>query len=411
VAGFTPLTLAQFRAIAVDEYQAALVEAGYSLNGIPDTGTGTIPGAIFDGFALMAVQQQYQDVNVQLTSRLLTIPANPDGSPNPEVDSFVAPFGIKSRLGGQNATYAGFWLNLISRNLQGATTIPTGLLFTGNGQVYVLVADTNQPAYDPTLYNGAGGYTVPQNALSVLASATCLAGGSIGNAPRNTSWTIYSASGSPAAPGLGYITNPGPITTGVDAESDAALKARFVLSMQNGQYAVVTAIKAAVLGTQVGLVYSYGDFKRPDGSYQGAFFTLVVNVAGSSTLPLPALVTAVKAAVLNVRAGGIEYTVVAPTLIMPQMTGNIAVRAGFDKPTVLGAVQTAFQLYGNAIGLDPDGGVTTLSYAQALSTMISVAGVNPVGTTLCVNGVAGVDVVAPFAYQIVVPVAPVFTMS
>lgn len=404
MSGFTPLTRAQFRSILVTQFQNSLTSAGILLADVPDTSSGTVMGASFDALSLMAVQQQYQNTLIQTTARLSTIPANPDGSPNPDVDSFVAPFGY-TRLAGGFASSTTFSLNLNS--VSGSPIIiPTGLIFQrGDGVPFVLVDDTSQPAY-----NGSHGYTIPAGQTSRLATATCLQAGTVGNTPANTSWTVYSGPGVPIAPGLGSITNASAITNGTGAESDAALKSRFTLGMQNGKWAVITAIQAAVAGSQIGLTYSYGDHVNQDGSYHAAYFTIVVNIAGSPTTPSGTLITTVSNAVNLVRAGGIEYQVVAPNLVTPTMAGNIAVRAGYSSSAVLAAVQTAVQAYVNNIGLDPNGGTTTLSYAQALADMIAVAGVNPVGTTLSINSGTS-DVTAPFGSQIVLPTVPAFTTS
>ncbi len=404
MAGFTPLSQAQFRSILVNQFIASLTAAGITIQDVPDTGPATIMGAAFDAISLLAAQQQYQDTFVQATSRLATIPANLDGTPNPDVASFVAPFGY-APLGGGFATSTTFALNLPSVSST-PVTVPTGVIFQrGDGLPWVLVADLSQPAY-----NGTSGFVIPPGQRSVFATATALSSGTIGTTDANATWTLYSAPGSIVAP-IGSITNASKILPGALAETDAALKARFTLGMQNGKWGVITAIQSAVAGSSAGLTYSYGDHINPDGSYHGAWFTIVINIAGSSSAPSQPLIDIVEAAVNRVRAAGMEFDVVAPTLITPIITGNVAVRAGFVSSLVLAAVLTTVQSYVNGIGLNTDGSPSTLSYAQLLSNVIAVPGVNSAGTALLINGVAGVDVVAPFASQIVAPNQPVLTTS
>jgi len=404
MAGFTPLTQAQFRSILVNQFAASLTSNGVAIQDVPDTGPGTIMGASFDAISLLAAQQQYQDAFVQATARLATIPENADGSPNPDVDSFVAPHGYTRRDGGF-ATSNTFALNLNSPS-SSPVTIPTGVIFQrADGLPFVFVADASQPAY-----NGSTGYVIPAGSLSALATATALATGIVGNTDANQTWSLYTAPGSLTAP-IASITNASRVANGAPVETDAALKARFTLGQQNGKWAVATAIQSTVAGAVSGLTYSNGDHINPDGSYHGAFFTVVVNNANSPIAPSSTLLAAVRAALLPVRAYGIEYTVVAPALVTPVITGNIAVRAGYTSAIVQQAAQIAVHTYVNSLGLDPNGGTTTLSYAQLVSLVVSIAGVNPAGTSIFVKGVAGIDVVAPFGSQIVAPTLPPFTAS
>jgi hypothetical protein len=363
-------------------------------------------GGTFDAVSLMAVQQQYQDTYIQTTSRLSSIPANTDGTPNPDVDSFVAPFGY-TRLTGTFATSNTFSLNINSPSST-PIIIPCGLIFQrGDGVPFILVADTAQPAY-----NGANGYTIPGNnsTVSISATATCLQEGITGNTPADSTWTVYLGPGVPTAPGLGSITNASRIASGAAVETDQALKDRFTLGMQNGKWAVITAIQAAVAGSQIGLTYSYGDRINQDGSSHPAYFTVVVNVAGSSSAPSSAVLELARSAVESVRAAGIGFQVVAPTLITPSVSGNIHVQSGFVPSTVLVAVQAAVQSYVNGIGLDPNGASTTLPYVQLVSIIVGVTGVNPTGTTVSLNS-GTADVTATFGSQIVMPTAPSFTTS
>lgn len=404
MSGFTPLIRDQFRSILTTQFQQSLTQVGILLADVPDTSPGTIMGSVFDAVSLVAVQQQQQDIDVQNASRLATIPANADGTPNSDVDSYVAPFGFK-RIDGSFSTSQTFSLNVTSPS-SSPITVPTGLIFLrGDGVPFVLVDDVTQAAY-----NGAHGYTIPAMTSSVLATATCLQVGSIGATAANSAWSIYSGPGTPTAPGLGSISNAYPITSGGNIETDGALIARFTLGMQNGKWATITAIQSAALGSQNSLIYSYGDHVNADGSYHAAYFTLVVNVAGSFTVPSSAVITAVQIAVNAVRAGGIEFEVIAPTLVTPTITGNIAVRAGYVSATVKAAVQAAVQSYGNGIGLEPNGGTTTFAYASLVATIVAVPGVNPIGTNVTVNS-GTADVNAPFASQIVIPTPPSFTTS
>jgi hypothetical protein len=404
MSGFTPLTFAQWRTILVNQFQASLAKLGFAFEDMPDTGPDSVMGADFDSGAALALQMQLQATTYQQSSRLGTTPANPDGSVSADAASYTAPFGFVPARG-SFASSSSFEISLPSVPAA-PVTVNTGFsILRGDGTQYVAVADSGQANY-----NGNEGYTFPAGTQTISVTATCLTQGKVGNVadPTTTSWRIQAGDETGAI--IGSVSNPDPITSGVDGELQADFVARFTLSRQNGNWAVRSAIAAAMLGVQAGLIVSIGDHVNADGSYHASFSTLVVNVKGSPVAAPDDLIAAVSAAVMPVRGITAEYTVIGPTLILPTFTGNVAHLAGFNQQQVGANAAAAVQNLANSIGLDQSGGTTTLSYAQVLSTMIAVPGVNPAGTTLHING-ATLDITAPFASQIACPTLPAFTTS
>jgi uncharacterized phage protein gp47/JayE len=382
---FVPQTFTGLRELLSTEYGAdAYTPASDS--------PGSTLDPVFNALALLAIQiQQQLSIPLSLAARLAT-------STGADVDSFVAPFGF-TRLPG---SYANGLVTFSTASPVGSPlTVPLGTIVqTALGVQYVLVGDAMGNPTAPVIGSGDS---------SVQGSVVCLTQGTAGNTPAGTIAQLYAGSGSPYVNGINQVTNAAAFTDAANGESDAELKKRFLLGMENGRYAVESAILAAVAGVQVGLTYSFGDHINPDGSYHAAFFSIIVNVANSAAPPPSTLLTAITAAVLPVRSAGIEYVVVGPTLINATVTGNIVVQNGFSSSAVTGAAAVAVQDFVNGLGLNADGSPVDCSYAQIVAIIVGVPGVqNVTGTQL--NG-STQDIVAPFGSEVVMPALPVFTTS
>src|SRR5690348_14728790 len=105
-------------------------------------------------------------------------------------------------------------------NPQSQAIIPVGTLvatFDGT-QVYEINADTTNPNYNATIITG-GGFVLAAGVTSINVTATALNPGTQGNVLANTITLIRSS-----VVGIDSVTNPAPLTTGLDQESDDALK-------------------------------------------------------------------------------------------------------------------------------------------------------------------------------------------
>lgn len=384
MAYLTPLTNAQLFQQAVEQYAAeAAVPA--------QTDTGSTLGAMFEAAALLGLQLQQQAIYLAAISRLAT-------STGADIDSFCAPFGV-TRLaaiqayGAASVTYASPVIT--------AQLIPVGAIVqTAGGLQFVVIADATNPAYNAT----ANGYYVAIGQTTVSPTVQCTTSGIIGNVAANTITQIYGGSSSPPIPGLPTVTNVAAFATGTDPESDDALSARFTITVASGRVGTGTAIIAAALAVQTGVIYSFGDQVNPDLSQHTAFFTFVVNEGGTGTAPSAALISAVTSAIEAVRPAGVSYTIMAPTLVPVNGVGTIVPVAGYDAGTVQAAVAAQYAAFVNAIGLNPDTTPTTCSLARCYASLLQtqVNGVNVVFdvTGLQLNGSAG-DVTAVFGDQLV----------
>jgi hypothetical protein len=373
-------------------------------------GPGSALGPVGQAASQVCTQIQAQIDLAEAYGRLLTIPENADGTPNPAVDSFIKPFGF-TRLPG---TFATTVLNLGPPSPSPVPQVyPVGMILTRDtdGAQFILIQDASQNAF--SLGAGVnGGYTMAANqavGATIPVSAQCLQEGTFGNCKAGAINELYTGPGAVVpATTPGIITNPVDVTNGVDVESDPAVKARFQLQGGLPHYGVRAAILSAVAATQAGLVYQYGDYKNPDGSYHGAYFCVIVNNANSSTAPSPGLIAAVKANVERVRAGGIEFGVFPPTLLPVTVTGQLTLLTGQDPNTVKAAAVAAIQAYVNGLGLNSDGTPIVLSWGKIVSILdTEVPGVSGVQSVL-VNG-GTVDLTATFAHEFTFNTATAFT--
>jgi hypothetical protein len=128
-----------------------------------------------------------------------------------------------------------------------------------------------------------------------------------GNADPGTVTLLASA-----VAGVDTVVNNSAIVGGSEAESDAALRARFVAYLASLARATRSAVEFAISAVEPGLSWSILEGQRPDGSAAPSVFTVVVD-DGTGT-PSDDLIARVSTAVDEYRALGVEYSVVAPVL-------------------------------------------------------------------------------------------------
>jgi hypothetical protein len=398
MSGVSPMTMQQFQSVAAVAYNAACVAAGV----LPaNLGQGSQLGPVINANSQQCTIVQSQIDYATANSRLLTIPPNADGTPNPEVDAWIYPFQLP-RLGGSAATTT----EAIGVNSPPSSPmiIPVGMVLyrSGDGVQYVVTADGDQAAYNSNAGGYPnGGYTIPADGATtnVSCTLTCLQVGSIGNCAVGAIDSIFSGPGNPAPQGIIAYGNPNPVTNGIDVETDAAYIARFQIQGGLPKYGVRAAILTAVAKIASNIIYQYGDVENPDGSYHAAYFTIVVNTANSATGPSPALIAAVDASVGAVRAGGVEYTVVGPTLVPVTVAGSITVLAAYSSTQVVAACVAAVDIYINGLGLDSLGGSTVCSWSEIVTILNGVTGVASVAS-VTING-GTTNLTAAFAHQFV----------
>jgi uncharacterized phage protein gp47/JayE len=247
--------------------------------------------------------------------------------------------------------------------------VPFGaVLQTQDGtQTFTVDTDMSNPAYNQAL----GGFTLANSISTLTLNVTCSTVGSGGNILANTITSI----GQPI-PGIDTVTNASAFTNGVDTESDAAFKARFLLYIAALSKATEQAVAAAIAGVQQGLEFTYAENFDYNGTYDpGTFYVVLDDGTGS---PSSTLLNTVSAAIEAVRALGIRFAVFAPVITTANVDMTITSATGFDHATVVANVALALMGFINGLGLG-----NGLPFNQLAAVAFSVQGVsNASGITL-----------------------------
>lgn len=287
-----------------------------------------------------------------------------------DLDSWMADFGLL-RLGSISAT------GLVTFSRFTGTSpalIPVGAqIRTADGtQFFTVISDITNSAFDPA----QDGFVIPATVLSLSVPVQASTPGSVANVGANTITVLASS-----LPGVDYVTNAGPLTTGVDAENDQAFRSRFPNFLQSLSKATRQAITYAVQSLGLGLQVQIVEFQSYAGAAQSGFFYVVFD--DGSGAPSDALRDRVYQAVDAVRAQGIQFGVFKPTVTNAAISFEIVVAAGFSKTALIAMAGTKVGVFVNSLGLG-----SGLPYTRLLQVIYDTsAGILNV-KNLTVNGVA-----------------------
>jgi uncharacterized phage protein gp47/JayE len=312
-----------------------------SASALQDFRPGSILRAAAEAFAQVALWLQGLILVLLATTRAAT-------SSGADLDSYVGDFGV-ARLGASSAvgplTFARF-----SATAPGL--VPVGALAeTADGSIQFLVTtDTANAAWNDAL----GGYVLGIGVGSLDVPATAQTAGAAGNAVAGAINTIVSA-----IPGIDTVTNGEAFAGGEGAETDAALRRRFVDYLASLQKATRGAVDYAVESVQVGVDHALVENEDYDGTPHPGYFYVVVD-DGTGT-PDSDFLSAVGHAIEATRPLTSTFGVFAPVLLTADVAMTIHVAAGYVSGTVVAAVQAALSAYINGLGLDGDLAFTRLA--------------------------------------------------
>lgn len=316
---------------------------------------GSTLRAIVQAGSSVALWLQGLILQLLATTRLAT-------STGADVDSFLTDFNF-FRLGAVQATGL---VNYFRATPTIATAVPIGAIVASSDgtQTFSVVADPTNAAYSATFNS----YPVAVGVASVLVTVKAVTGGTSANVSAGGISIMQTG-----VIGIDGVTNPSNFTTGVNAETDPAVKARFQNWMASLFNASESAILFAVASVNQNLQATI--IEQPNGNPK----VLVTVDDGSGAIPA-ALVNAASVAVNAVRAAGINVGVQAATKLTANVSANIATAAGYVHSTVVGQVALAMTAYINGVGLG-----NLVSYALLSAAATSVPGVTDV-TNLLLNG-------------------------
>lgn len=322
-----------------------------------DTTIGSIIRAVTEANAAVVLWLQSLIISLLATTRAST-------STDVDLDSWMADFGV-TRLPAVAATGNVTFSRFTATN---PASIPVGATVqTGDGsQVFQVVADTTNPAY------AAGAYTLVAGVSSLdvkVQAVTAGAGNNVVIGAINTLATAIS--------GIDTVTNAAAFINGADAESDPALRTRFVAYVASLSKATKEAVGYAITSLQTGLTYTLVENETYGGATDYGYFYVVVD-DGSGT-PGSTLLNDVANAIERVRPVTSRFGVFAPAVVAATIVMNVSVAAGYDAAVTKLLVEDAVTNYINALGL---------GHPLAFTRLLQVA----YGASLGVTNVTGLTV-------------------
>lgn len=278
--------------------------------------------AIFQSFATQIVFLENMATQLAALTRAQT-------STGANLDTWMGQFSF-TRLPAVSAT-GEVVLSVNSAHSQ-PTSVPLSTIvqISGGAIQYQLVADNTQPDYA----SGTQTYVLPAGQLSMTATVQALVPGAAYNVQANQLTQFLSS-----VPGIDNVTNPNPILNGVNAETDSAFRARFVLYLLGLREATLPAIESAIEGVQSGIEYVIVPNQTINGLTQYGYFYVTIWPYTD------ALQSEVYDAIAAAAALGVQFNVYSATELTVSVTVSIEVETNYVPATVQAAVQGALTTY------------------------------------------------------------------
>ncbi len=338
-------TLVSGMAASVQGASAALI----------DLTVGSVLRAILEANASLALWMQWLIVQVLSVTRAAT-------STGGDLDSWMADFSVTrlpAAAAGGAVTFARFTPGL-------AASIPLGtqVRTTDGSQSFAVVADTTNPAWDAT----AQAYDVNAAAAALVVPVLALTPGAAGNVQPGAI-TMLAA----ALPGIDTVNNLAAFTNGMDAEGDAAFRARFQSWSASLSRATPVAIQHAVAGVQQNVSSAIAENVDTAGNPLAANFVLTVDDGTGN--PPASLLAEITSVVEQMRPVGITYAVQPPVLVPAAIVLTLTVSGG-GKAALIGPVASAIAYFVNAL---PIGATLPVSRLASLAYAVDPSIVNVTG--------------------------------
>ena len=249
--------------------------------------------------------------------------------------------------------------------------VPVGTTVnTADGTVTTtVVADTTNANFSSAL----NGYTMPSGVLTLTVTAQAGAVGTAGNISAGSAIVLTTP-----ITGIDQVSNALAFVGGQVAETDSALKARFVLFILGLSQGNLFGIESALANLNVAIAFTVTDQLTTAGVSQPGFF--FVNVDDGSGSPSSAFLLAARNAVNAHRALGVNFSVFPPTLVTANVNMIVSVATGFNATAV--AAQVAGVITTNILALGLGAG---LPFALLPVWAFSVMGVTN-ATAITLNG-------------------------
>ncbi len=336
---------------------------------LTDLTAGSVTRALIEASASASLWVQYLILQVMSMTRLAS-------SSETDVDSFVNDFGL-TRLPGTAAIGTVTFTSLAPTTQSAVIPVGATVRTSDGSQTFSVIVDELNPAWSFAVY----AYVRPVGTASVDLPVQAAGVGSVGNVQASTINLLGQT-----ITGIDTCNNAAAFTTGVNAEMDAALKARFVNYINTRSRATIAAIGNAIASVQQNLTYAIQENADTTGAYRAGFFTAVVD--DGTGAPSTALIASVSAAIDAVRPVGTGYAVVGPQLLSVQISLSLTTVFGADTTAVANNVGTAITVFVDGLSVGavlPYSRIASVAYgADARVTNVSNVIVN--GKTSDVGG-------------------------
>ncbi len=287
-----------------------------------DLSVGSVLRAVLEANASIALWLQWLVVQVLAMTRAST-------SEGADLDSWMEDYGL-ARLPAVAAMGQ-------VRFARFATTepalVPAGTLVrtADAGQGFVVTVDPSHPAWSA----GQGGYLLGVGVGSVLVPVRAEEAGAAGNVLGGTIALIADA-----LAGVDTVTNENPLSGGLDAEGDAALRLRFRDYLASLGRATPVAVRYAVTSLRQGLQCHVAE------DVGGGVF--IVTIDDGTGTPSPALLSQAASAIEAVRPVGTGFAVQPPVVTAATVSLTVSVQ---DVPQVEAAAAAQQAIAAHIAGL------------------------------------------------------------
>ena len=332
------------------------------------------------GSALLAIVEANAAVALWLQGMILTLLATTRASTSSgaDLDSWMADYGLvrlPAVAASGQVTFSRF-----TPTMQAIVPVGATVETADGSQQFTVLADTTNTAYSASL----NGFVVAPGYASVTVTVQAVVPGSAANASAGQVSTLTQS-----IPGIDTVSNAAAFINGVDAETDLALRARFIVFLAGLSKATKAAIGFAIQSVQDGVSYTLVENQTYLGVAQPGYFYAVVD--DGSGHPPSTFLNTVANAIDAVRPITSTFGVYGPTLLSANVVMTLTTAASYNHAATTALVVTALQTYINAL---PMGQELPFSRLAQVAYDTSAGVTNVTGITL--NG-ASADLTASAA--------------
>lgn len=327
--------------------------------GLVDLTVGSILRSVIEANATVILWLQGLLLQLLATTRAATSAAS-------DLDSWMFDYGL-TRL---PAVAASGQVTFARATATAQAVIPIGLtvLSADGTQSYTVNLDTTNSAYNAPL----SGYVLAAGVTSLNVTVTAVTAGIAANAVVGQISLINSP-----VPGVDSVTNALAFTNGVDPETDAALRLRFIAFIASLSKATKTAVGNAILALKQGVTYSITENVNYSGAAQNGYFYVVVD--DGTGAPPSAFISSVSNAIDAVRPLTSTFGVFAPIVVTANVSMTVTTAAAYDHSATAALAVTALKNYINALVI---GQTLTFSRLTQVAYDASPGITNVTGVTL-----------------------------